>query len=371
MLVLILTLMRSLSSSTLLATLSDKDIEISTNCMKNIHPCVPETLDCSNQFYSTSKNLLESINELLFMINQDYSENSGSFKRFPGIQSGALTQKASSIYNYGHNPDMGRYYFQYLGIPSAWFTSIQNADQYYQVGSSIPFIYEGMLLSCAPEGIYFISSYRLNYSVDGSTWIPYDSSKIFKGITNNILSVKQIFEPFIARAVRVIPVTVSFEFYISKPIYKNVLSNGTLISALSSGFKVTVSSIWNSASNAFRIHLDTQESQYVPFGGWCAGFMDINQWIMITSARPVLWKKVAMLGESKNDNWIRSFYIMYSEDGSSWNYYKNKQIFNGNRNRNTLVECELEGFIGISIRIHPLTWNNAICARLEAYCYEV
>ena len=62
---------------------------------------------------------------------------------------------------------------------------------------------------------------------------------------------------------------------------------------------------------------------------------------------------------------------MYSEDGSSWNYYKNMKIFNASNDQNTLVESELEGFIGVSLRIHPVTWSNTICARLEAYCYEV
>ena len=92
---------------------------------------------------------------------------------------------------------------------------------------------------------------------------------------------------------------------------------------------------------------------------------------MVTSVKAVQWTKIGIKGIFKNDNWISSFYVMYSEDGSSWTYYNNKQIFNGNSDRDTLIEYDLNGFIGVSIRLHPITWNNIICARLEAYCYEV
>ena len=190
--------------------------------------------------------------------------------------------------------------------------------------------------------IHYIRSYRLNYSLDGSTWISYNNSQIFNGNIENKQPVKQKFEPFMARAVRLLPVSWNagicghFEFFISKPIYNNVLPSGTLISAISSGFKVTVSSMYSSACNFFRIGLDNQDS-IEGCGSWCAGVSDKNQWILITSVKSVLWKKIGTKGDSKNDNWITSFYVMYSEDGSDWNYYKNMLVFNANSDRNTLV----------------------------------
>ena len=92
---------------------------------------------------------------------------------------------------------------------------------------------------------------------------------------------------------------------------------------------------------------------------------------MITSVKPMLWKKIAIIAETKGFNWVTSFYVMYTVDGSSWDYYKNKQIFTGNTDRFTLVENEFEAFTAVSIRIYPLTWTNLPCLRLEAYCYEV
>lgn len=50
------------SSCSLLTTLSNKDIEISDICMQNKHPCVLESVDCSNKLYSTSVRFKRAIN---------------------------------------------------------------------------------------------------------------------------------------------------------------------------------------------------------------------------------------------------------------------------------------------------------------------
>ena len=375
MLFLVLILIQGLVQSALMSTLSNEDINKATNCMRNIHPCIPETLDCSHQFYSTSVSLLKSINELLFMINQDYSANTGSFKIFPGFQSGALNSKASNYYFIDDTPEISRYNAQ-TGPNAPGWCSVSNTDLYIQLGSSIPFMYEALSLSGRIFEPQFLQSYKLSYSLDGISWTPYKNFQVFAGNSNNKDPVIHNFEPFLARAVRLIPVSWKYdscthlEFYISQPFYNSVLPNNTLIAAISSGFKVVVSSVYDRSCSEYRIGLDHVDSIYGG-GSWCSGFNDKNQWIMITGLKPVLWKKIAILGDSKNNYWINSFYVMYSEDGSSWNYYKNMAILNGSYSRNTLVESQLDGFIGISIRIHPYTWTNYICAKLEAYFYEV
>ena len=74
------------------------------------------------------------------------------------------------------------------------------------------------------------------------------------------------------------------------------------------------------------------------------------------------------MGNKKNTaQMIRSYYIMYSVDGSSWLDYKNKQVFIANYDSSTKVEYDLDEFIAVSVRFHPLTWNDHICTRIEAY----
>ena len=49
----------------------------------------------------------------------------------------------------------------------------------------------------------------------------------------------------------------------------------------------------------------------------------------------------------------------------------NKFNFSANVDRNSEVLNILDPFVAVAIRIHPVTWNNLICMRLEAYCSEV
>ena len=96
-----------LSSSELLETLNGKDLELSTVCMKNKHPCLIESLDCSFKFYETSNRFMRSIKQLLSII--DSSSISGTPKIIQGVQSAALWAKASSYFTNWAYPDFARY----------------------------------------------------------------------------------------------------------------------------------------------------------------------------------------------------------------------------------------------------------------------
>ena len=344
--------------------------------MDNKHPCIPETYDCSEKFYATSFSLLISIKQLLTMIDPNYSSQQGLFKTFPGLQTAGFMIKASSHWDLNETPDLARYWANLWGGYEGWCSAIMNTNQYVQIGSSIPFLYEKLSISGRFDFNQWIASYMLEYSLDGSNWVRYKNSQVFAANSESNDPVELIFEPFIARSVRILPKSWAghiggrFEFFVSKPIYENVLPSNSLISAVSSGFKITSSSVWDNSAGVLKSGQDLQAGPYGT-GAWCAPINDQNQWIMITSARPVMWKKVSTMGDKKYDQWITSYYITYSFDGLNWVNYKNKQIFTANSDRNTIVEYNLDGFVATIIRIHPVSWFQIICARIEAYCSEV
>ena len=219
----------TLSASTLLSTLSGKDLQISSDCMSSKHPCVPESLNCSPKFYSTSFSLQKSIKELLTMIDPDYSSSQGTFKTFPGIQSGALIVKTSNIYANDETPDLARYNCIYNGKNYGWCAYIQNTNQYFQVGSSIPFVYERLKMSGRQAINQFISSFSISYTLDGVTWLPYNNDQIFIGNSGSYEPIEIILQPFIARAVKILPKTWvnaiagKFEFYIFHAFFCKVI----------------------------------------------------------------------------------------------------------------------------------------------------
>lgn len=73
----------SFVSASLLLTKTKQDFEISDKCMREKHPLIPESLDCSNSFYSTSKSFKKSIKELLTTINPQNLSTTGTIKPFP------------------------------------------------------------------------------------------------------------------------------------------------------------------------------------------------------------------------------------------------------------------------------------------------
>ena len=364
------------SSGSLVSALSGKSLEASTICMKTKHPCIPQTRDCSEKFYSTSVSLLLSIKQLLTMIDVNYASSEGSYKSFPGLQSAALVPKTSSYYSSKESPDFARFWTNIMGVVSGWASRFLTTDEYFQVGSSFPMKFEKMIISGRYVGNQYITSFTLNYSLDGFNWVGYKNSQIFVGSNDVIEPVEYILEPFIARSVRICPVTWMtyiaghFEFYISQILYTQSLSSDTIILAVASGFKITSSSVYDNFSTAFKAGYDIGG-----FGGksgsWCPAILDQNQWIMISSPRNVLWKRIGTMGDRYSDQRVSSYYITYTVDGSEWIEYKNKKLFQGNNDRSTAVEYDLEPFAAISIRIHPVTWTNYICLRVEAYCCEI
>ena len=320
------------SLSSLLLTLDSKDLHIAESCMRNENPCVPESLDCSEKLYSTSISLQVSIKELLTMIDPNYSSNQGSYKTFPGLQTAGFMTKASSFWDMNESPDLARYWANIWGTYSGWCSGVMNTNQYLQIGSSIPFVYEKMRISGRSNLNQWITSFKLEYSLDGSNWTSYKNSQVFDGNSESKEPVELLLEPFIARAVRILPQSWvgslggRFEFFVSKAIYDKVLPNNSLIAAVASGFKLTSSSEWDNSCGVLKSGMDLQPSSYGP-GAWCAGIRDQNQWLTITSAKPVMWKKIATKGDIR--------------------------------------------FVASTIRINPVSWYSVICARIEVYCSEV
>ena len=93
------------------------------------------------------------------------------------------------------------------GKSIGWCASDHDSNRYLQVGSSIPFTFERLKLSGRNELNNWITSYKISYSLDGVTWVSYKNSQIFVGNSNSKDPIEQVLEPFVARSVKIIPIT--------------------------------------------------------------------------------------------------------------------------------------------------------------------
>ena len=57
-------------------------------------------------------------------------------------------------------------------------------------------------------------------------------------------------------------------------------------------------------------------------GGWSAGANNQNQWLQADLGNPRKVTKVATQGRNAADQWVTSYKVEYSNDGASFQFYK-------------------------------------------------
>ncbi|XP_070546664.1 lactadherin-like [Ptychodera flava] len=106
---------------------------------------------------------------------------------------------------------------------------------------------------------------------------------------------------------------------------------------------------------------------------WCAGLnAPPGKWLQINLGRERTITKVATQGRADANQWVKTYNLAYS-DGQDWKYVldddKSRRVFEGNRNRNTIVYHDLvnEAFTAQYVRFYPLTWQGYMSMRVELY----
>ncbi|EFA75555.1 discoidin II [Heterostelium album PN500] len=98
---------------------------------------------------------------------------------------------------------------------------------------------------------------------------------------------------------------------------------------------------------------------------WCALTNDApNQWVTLSSTEPVEFVGIRTQGRGDFDQWVTSYQVKYTLDGSNWN---TGPSFNANTDRNTIITNRFDTpIIARSIAIHPLTFFGHISMRFDA-----
>ncbi|XP_068715117.1 lactadherin-like isoform X3 [Montipora foliosa] len=109
---------------------------------------------------------------------------------------------------------------------------------------------------------------------------------------------------------------------------------------------------------------------------WCPPKVDENQYIQVDLSRKTELTKIATQGESGiKDRFVKTFSLLYSDNGKKWEQYGSKgteKIFQANNDSFTVHHNTLEKpLVTRYIRINPRTWENAICMRLEVFGCDV
>lgn len=134
--------------------------------------------------------------------------------------------------------------------------------------------------------------------------------------------------------------------------------------AVALGFPVRASSIYDRSH--FNYLLDSV--QPTDASSWCAGALDTNQWIEVSSTEPITWTGVITQGRHiAYSQWVTSFTVVYSNDGKTWSNVDNGKTFTGNTDTDTKVtNMFATPVVARTLRIKPQTWHNFISMRFDA-----
>ena len=69
----------------------------------------------------------------------------------------------------------------------------------------------------------------------------------------------------------------------------------------------------------------------------------------------------------KNNQWVKSYKIRYSNDGVNWVWYNSGEILQGNTDHDSSVRHKLIPFQATAVRIYPVAFNEAMSMRFEVY----
>ena len=140
--------------------------------MHNKHQCVPQTRNRSEKFYATS------IKQLLAKIYQNYSSQQGLFKTLPGLQTAGIMTKLLLIW----------ILMAVQILQDTWpifLVDIQEvlSDHEYLLicpDWELNSFCENLSISRRFDLNQWISSYMLEYSLDGPNWVRYKNSKVWR-----------------------------------------------------------------------------------------------------------------------------------------------------------------------------------------------
>ncbi|XP_031549039.1 uncharacterized protein LOC116286593 [Actinia tenebrosa] len=298
-----------------------------------------------------------------------------------GMSSGAIPDSAitASSFKTGYEPNKAR--LKATGHDN-WCADEPIVNEFIKVGiGRMVVVTEIALGGGLQNGDGRVSKYTVSHSVDGKIWEVYHGEEELYNegflMANNALEgeKKTLRFPFRARYVKVIPNTfhgpvpcLTLELYGKEDCEDMVGVSDWKIPKTA----MTASSSISGNYPPWMARLGSSD-----FGGaWCARLNDANQFLQVDLLSKHKITKIKIQGKGSQtdlptipESWVKTFTLSYSDDGFSWQDVLEGEIvkiFSGNTNgyriETVTINTEVKGRF---IRIHPKTWQNHICLRIE------
>ena len=227
-----------------------------------------------------------------------------------------------------------------------------------------------------PEQDNWITSYRLQYSLDGYEWIYYNDGFLFTGNSDRTSEVLYNLNPFIARSVRLVPVSwtgsicTRLEFTVGKSVINPITARSSkeiLIPGILTGLNFVSTAMYDPNCDTSRGILSFRTSRQCQ--GFLFGVFDNNSWLIIAAYDFVWWHRISIQGREdvSYPEYSTSISIAYTVDGNVWIPYKDSKILYTCYDTWSATTIELEQFYAIAIKIFIRSYYATQSGRFEAY----
>ncbi|XP_078696172.1 uncharacterized protein LOC144924635 isoform X2 [Branchiostoma floridae x Branchiostoma belcheri] len=287
-----------------------------------------------------------------------------------GMESGAILDDsitASSFWDKNFDAYRGR--LNGVAGAGAWAAETNTIGEWLQVDLGEKKRVTGTII----QGRYrnhdqWVTSYKLQYSVDGRRWVTCDGSKNFPGNTDRNTPVTNLLDsPIDARYVRFLPQ--SWKTHMSMRVevlgcslnvckYPLGMESGTIPDD-----SITASSFWGDNLETYRGRLNGVTGG----GAWAAETNTIGEWLQVDLGEKKRVTGTIIQGRNRDyPQWVTSYKLQYSVDGRRWVTCDGSKNFPGNTDRNTPVTNLLDSPIGARyVRFLPQTWKTHMSMRVE------
>ncbi|XP_033123006.1 uncharacterized protein LOC117121804, partial [Anneissia japonica] len=258
-----------------------------------------------------------------------------------------------------------------------WAAATNDPDQWIQADLGAIKGVIGVITQGRSDGTQWVTSYKVQYSTDGSVFLPVLGSsgqvEIFSANSDANTEVRNIFSSVVcAQFIRINPITwyrhisLRFELLGTDSVVALGIEDETIHSD-----QLTASSEYLSSKSlgADRGRLNTV-SDAGGFGAWAAATNDRDQWIQADLGSVKRVVGVITQGRSGYNQWVKTYKVNYSTDGSIFAPVLGSsgqvEIFSANSDRNTEVKNIFSSVVYAQfIRINPITWYRHISLRFE------
>ncbi|XP_066300020.1 uncharacterized protein [Branchiostoma lanceolatum] len=291
-----------------------------------------------------------------------------------GMESGAIPDGSITASSYYSSYPPYRARLNRASGAGAWMAIYNAVGQWLQVDLGELKRVTGTIVQGRSDAYQWVTSYKLQYSVDRITWLTYAGSDgtemVFPGNRDRNTPVTNLLtNPVDARYVRFLPQTWLRHISMRAEILGCSINDcrnhlGMESGAIPDG-SITASSYYSSY-HPYRARLNRASGA----GAWIAIYNAVGQWLQVDLGELKRVTGTIVQGRSDAYQWVTSYKLQYSVDRITWLTYAGsdgtEMVFAGNRDRNTPVTNLLTNPVDARyVRFLPQTWLGHISMRAE------